>query len=369
MFVWLLLLLSRPASAQSAPPESVDVSAGWSALAAGNVEAAASIADAAFVQYPNSLSVAALLVPVEIERGGAVGGLSAYERWLGAKSIDEPHLLRVVASGFLREAARSQVGIEARRLAYQALGEEGDVAFLPPLGDAARANDMFALQVLGKRGNDQAVRNLITIFQSTPGDRGRAIAALGATGSPLAVQPLIAELSNATSTNRIAAAAALGALKAPEAAAPLRTMLMATGPFAERFAAASALFRLRDGAGSAFLRNLQASDSPMIRAQVLEAESSDPPADWQNAVRSLLGSSEAPVRLIAARLIAPYDSAAATATAQGMLDDANVADAEAARTVYAAFIATDFGSLRQLLHNGDALTRVNAAARVLQLTR
>src|SRR5262245_16015371 len=78
-------------------PESADVSAGWSALAGGDVATAATIADGALTRFPNSLAAGALLVASEVQRGGGSAGLAAYSKWLGSRAQDDPYLLRMVA--------------------------------------------------------------------------------------------------------------------------------------------------------------------------------------------------------------------------------------------------------------------------------
>jgi HEAT repeat protein len=362
-----MLSTTLPAQSPVVAPEAGDLRNGWTMLASGDLNGAAGIAASAVRKYPGNLAVGSLFVQVEILRGGAAAGLTAYEQWLGARSTDAPYLLRGVALGLLREAVRVTPPREAQQRALQALIADGDQAALASLGEIAN-DSVVGVQALGALGNEAALRTLVTALKNSQGgDRTRAINALAATKSPLAVQPIIEVLSDPMPSNQIAAATALGRLEAREAMAPLKA-LMQDPQFTVRFAVAGALFRLHDGQGSSFLWDLYTSPHALIRAQALEATATEPTPAWLSGVRQLLTDPDPQVRLLAARLEAPHDPAAAAAAVQDLLRDGNIAVVEAATTALAE-VATDFRSLRQLLRNGDLLIRVNAAARVLALTR
>lgn len=358
---------SPPATAAQA--EAAEISAGWTALAAGQIRNAINLASQAVARYPRSLAAAALLIQAQTAGDGAAAGLAAYDQWLGSRTVEDPYLLRIVALGMLREAARTPVTGNAQRKAIEALLAEGDQATLDDIRRNAQAGEPLAVEALGRTGDEPAVRTLITSLAGNPADRPRVVAALGATRSPLAVEPLIEVLSDPSPANQIAAADALGQMGARAAIPALRAQLSGGGPFAIRFAVGRALFRLNDPDGTALMRQLENSEAPMIRAQALEATSSQPDPSWVEAVRRLLTDPDPQVRLLAARLAAPHDPAGAGAAVRGLLTDGNLAIREAAMTTYSAAIASDFPSLRQLLWNTDALVRVHAAGRILELTR
>jgi HEAT repeat protein len=355
--------------AAAAPAEAADVAAGWAAVASGDLDRANVLAAAVVSRYPRSLPAANLFIQTQTLRAGAAAGLAAYEQWQGAKPSEAPYLLRVVALGLLREAVRGTPPGDPQQRAVRALTDEGDTATLAALAENSQPGNLIGLQIQGALGNEPAVRSLISSMRNIPGDRSRSLKALAATKSPLAVAPMLEVLTDPMMTNRIAAADALGDLGRPEAVERLRPLLKGEEQFAFRFAVARALFRLHDSAGTAFLRDLENSPHAMIRAQALEATSSAADATWVSSVRPLLSDSDPMVRLLAARLIAPYDGAAAIQAVQGLLNDGNIGVREAAAMAYADRIAADFPTLRLYLHNSSPVVRVNAAARILELTR
>ena len=360
--------LARAQSPTAGRDDVGDLASGWAAMAAGDANKAAALALAAVLRHPGNVALGTLLVQAETSRAGAVAGLSAYEQWLGNRATDDPYLIRSIAVDLLCEAVRVTPSGEPQRRAFDALVAEGDPAILASLGQAASPGSVIGADVLGALGDKAAVQTLIAALKDSSGNRTRAIIALAATKSPLAVRPLIDVLSDPLPANRIAAADALGRLEAPAAAAPLRE-LMKDRQIAVKVAAAGALFRLHDSDGTAFLWNMASSQHPMVQAQALEAMATDPSPAWLAAVRPLLTDPDPEVRLLGAKLIAPHDPAAANAAIQILLHDGNTAVVEAATNIYVERVVTDFPSLRRLLHSADLSTRVNAAVRVLALTR
>ena len=71
----------------------------------------------------------------------------------------------------------------------------------------------------------------------------------------------------------------------------------------------------------------------------------------------------------AARLLATQDPAAAQAVFERLATDPNLTIREDASRAAAATLPGDFTRLRALLRNTDRLTRVQAAGRILELTR
>ncbi|MEO7190771.1 MAG: HEAT repeat domain-containing protein [Vicinamibacterales bacterium] len=354
-----------------APPMSEELTvaaAGWAALGAGKAAEAAAIGAKGLDRYPRSATIASLLVSVEAERGNAAAALAAYERWLGSSSLEDPYLLRPVALALLREMTASTVPPEVRRAAFRALADAGDVAALAELGQRSTAGGLIELEVLAARGSEPAIRSLIASVKAMPGDKGRLISALVDTRSQLAVAPLTDLLKDPNPDNRAAAADGLGRLGATGAATALRPLLN-DAQFSVKFATARALYRLHDYSGVSLLQTLQTSEAPLLRVQALEAMSSEVGPPWIDAVRVLLSDADPQVRLLAARLIAPYDSGAASAAFNALMTDSNIAIQEAAGRVYVEQVVTDVAAMRRYFRSGDPLTRVTSANRLLELTR
>jgi len=367
----LLLMWPGEVTAQvpaAPPPEAPEISAGWFALASGQVGEAARVAATAVSRHPRSVAAITLLVHVELVRAGAQGGLVAYESWLAGRPLESPYLVRQIALAFLTETVRTQAGSEAGRRALRALDASGETPTLDALQSAMAARPSVDLATRAALGNEAAVGELVTALDDTLGDKTRTIVALRDAGGEAAVRAIQQVLSDPLPSNRMAAADALGTMGATSSIDALREVLR-DEQFAPRFAAARALFRLGDMTGLPLIQELQVSEHATLRAEALDAMSTDPHAGWQSAVRQLLSDADPLVRLRAARLIAPYDPAAAESTVQGLLADDNLAIRQAAGQAYAESIVTDFAVLRQYLHDPDPLVRVTGATRVLELTR
>ncbi len=95
----------------------------------------------------------------------------------------------------------------------------------------------------------------------------------------------------------------------------------------------------------------------------------NPDLSWQALVRSLTEDPDPVVRLDAARLIAPYDQPLAKRVLDGLMADGNLGIREAAAEVMVDRVAADVATLRKLLRSGDSRIRVQAAGRILELTR
>jgi len=149
----------------------------------------------------------------------------------------------------------------------------------------------------------------------------------------------------------------------------LRTLLSDSSAFV-RTHAARALFRLGDMSGLPLLQQLAAGDIPSGRIAAAEAMSTSPDPTWMSLVRDLTSSPEPEIRVQAARLLAPHDPESAKRVLEAASADPNIAIREmATRALPEVLTASDLTALRQLLHGGDALARVQAAARILTLTR
>lgn len=358
------------ASAQTADPkESALLAQGWSRLAAGAPREAAAEARLVLNSFPHSNAALALLIDAESQVSGVVGGLNAYEQWLGTRRLDDGFALRRIARLVLAALASEQAPLGSVRLAAMtALAEDGDVFWREQLAKLAFAGSFGETRALAQLSDERAVNILISQLNSSLGNRAHVIAALAESRSALPVPALRGLLKDENDTNRAAAADALGQLGAYEAIPELRSLL--DDPvFAVRLASAGALQRLNDGAGLVFLQQTAASEHAAIRMAAAKAHGPTDAPWWQQLVRSLLVEQDPVVRLEAAKLIAPYDNSLARGVLDGLLADGNIAVREMAGQILAEVVATDFRTLRALLRNPDTRVQVQAASRILELTR
>ena len=365
-------LLSAHGSAQqkALPPAAIPqmegavLAEGWTSLAAGKYEDAARVAARALNQYPRNVSALALMVEADIARGGALRALQAYESWLGARTVEEPGVLRRVARAYLYEWSRQVADKAARASALEALAEDGDAdaaALLAVPGDvdASRA---------APKASDADVDRLAAQIAASSSLKLREIAKLGDSANPRAVVPLVAVLSDPEPQNRAAAAEALGRLGGTQAAAALRPLV--NDPHGVvRVAAAGALYRIGDSSGATILQQLAASDQASMRRTAAQLMASQPDESWKALVRSLAADPDTTIQLDAARMLAPHDPEAARAVFERLMTDQNVAIREEASVAFAEAPISDFATLRRLLRSPPGRAKVRAAARILTLTR
>lgn len=350
------------------PPEAAQIAQGWTRLAQGDSAGAATIASGLLAQYPGNVSVLALAIEADVMRAGSMAALDTYERWLGARKLDDGYALRRVARAALREAVFSHSAGAARIMGLKALAADGDPESRAELEKAAFGGNAQEAMILASTGDVRAVNILIAELNTAKGNKDRQIAALGESRSNLAVKALIALLADPNDINRAAAAEALGKLGSTQAINPLKPLLNDKF-FPVHLKAAGALYRLGDMSGIAFLTELQGSEHAGLRLAALEEMSSNPDAAWQNLARSLTQDRQPEIRARAAQLIAPYDPDLAKATLEVVLADENAAVRELAANVYAQRVAGDFATLRRFLRSTDPLIRAEAASRILELTR
>ena len=365
----LSVALAVPLAAQPSVDEARVLAQGWGLLAKGDAAGAGVIAWQGLGRHPNSVALLALAVDADLTAGGWQRGLETYEKWLGSKRLDNAHVLRQIARGALVEVAGAKGNAIARIEALSALASDGDRDAAATLEAASNARSFAEGRALAETGNEQAIRILIAQLEKTPGSaRTSIIDALGRSNSRLPVPQLRALLSDPNDLTRASAADALGRLDAT-AAIPQMQQLLKDPVFAVRLKAAGALLRLNDSSGMSLLMDTAASEHAAIRVAAAKELAPQPDASWQALVRSLTADSDPSVRLEAAKLIAPYDPQLASSVLDELMRHENIAVREAASTVVAEQVATDFGTLRRMLHAGDPLTRVKAAGRILELTR
>lgn len=368
-----LCVAALPAAATSqdqapARAEAALLAEGWARLARGDAAGAAVIASQALAREPLSAAALVLAVDADLARGGASAALNTYERWLGARRLDDAYALRRVARALLLESSRKQPSATARLEALRALAADGDPDAAATLEQAAFSGSFADTRALALAGDERAVNLLIGQLGSIPGSKSPIISALGDTGSKLAVPHLTALLADPDDLNRAAAADALGRLGATEAIPQLKPLLKDSF-FSVRLKAAGALYRLNDSSGLPLLTDLTQDEHAAIRVAAARELASQPDAPWQSLVRSLANDPDPVVRLEAAKLIAPYDQPLAKTVLDGLMRDSNVGIREAASSVLVERVAADFATLRALLRSNDVAVRVKAAGRILELTR
>jgi hypothetical protein len=364
------IALGGTVAAQQRPPspEAAALASGWGLLARGEAAGAASVAVQQLTRDPHSAAALVLLVDAEIARSGPSAALDAYDRWIGRRRLDDAHVLRRIARALLQEIAVKQANSKARVAALSALAADGDREAAARLEEASAAAQFAETRSLAAMGNERAVDRLLSQLAAMPGSKTALIDALGDSGSRKAVPPLRALLKDPNDTNRAAAADALGRLAAADAIQDLRPLLN-DASFPVKVKAAGALLKLNDSSGIGFLNELAGSEHAAIRLVAARELAPQPDASWQNLVRSLATDTDPVVRLGAARLIAPYDRTLAESVIQELMRSDNVGVREAASDALVEGVASDFKTLRGLLHATDPLVQIKAADRILEITR
>ena len=356
-----LLASGSTAAAQGARPagESAGLAQGWTMVSKGQTEAAATLAADLLERYPRSSAVLALAIDAAMARAGSTAGLDVYERWLANRSAEDGFTLRRVAAAHLREAARDDRLKLVKFRAAEALAADGDQEFAAAMGRNA-----------GGQGpaDDPAIDSLLSALSSPMPNKAAVIAGLTQTASPRATAPLIGLLGDPDPVTRAAAADALGTLGATAAIPQLKTLL--NDPvFPVHLSAAAALLALKDTTGLPWLRQLQSSEHAGVRLAAVQASRTQPDQVWLDTVRALSAEADPEIRRPAAVLLAPHDPAAARAILEPMLADPNPAQREAAAASFLGDVVSDFPTLRKSLRDPDPGTRVQAASRILRLTR
>jgi HEAT repeat protein len=351
--------------------EATTIAQGWALLAQGLVDEAATRAAKAMAASPRSPAALVLMVEVDIARRGAQAGLSRYEVWLGQRTLEEPAVLRRIATALLREAAAQSESSTARLEALQALAADGDPASAAALAGAVKTAGMAERRVLASMGNEAAVGALIADLKSGNGNAMTIIEALAKSGSKSAIAPLTDRLQHASPEIRGAAVEGLGKLGAALGSSDLivRIKPLLSDPTSYvRVKAAGALYGLNDTSGLQVLQELIQAEPAASRLIALQAMASRPDASWLDDVKRLTSVPEPEIRVGAARLLAPHDPELARKVLEGATQDPNPAIRELAAETVGAVEASDFPTLRQLMKSNNRVIGVRASARVLELT-
>ena len=352
---------------RAADAQTVAIARGWSALAKGELAPAAAAAQEAVSASPRSVAALALLVEVDIARAGALAALDDYERWMGAKRVDPPYVLRRIALAYLQSGAREPKLGPARTDALRALVNEGDPEAIASVTEQGAKAGPAELEMMAAKGDQRSVHELIELLRVQP-SRMTTINALVNSGSQLAVQPLMGILSSPRDEERAAAAEGLAKLGAQQALERIKPLLQ-DASFTVRVAAAAALYRLGDNSGAPLLEEMLTSEHAGLRLSAAQGLSVRPGGSWLDVARVLTGDPDEAVRLGAARLVAPYDRELAERTLTQLQQSGNLAIREEAGRAIVERVANDFGTLRRMLRSADPGTAVRAAGRILELTR
>lgn len=362
------LVAATPLYAATAAQTTTAMSDGWAALASGDLAGAARAAQRAMSESPRSVAAGALAVEVDIARGGNIAGLDIYERWLAGRKVEAPYLLRRIAQARLRTVSASRTRQPAETESLAALAADGEQDAAAELARRATAGNLADATVLASMGDPRGVDVLIRQLATPAGGKLGAINALAESGSKRAIAALVPFLSDAREEYRSAAADALGRLGAAQAIAQIKPLL--NDPVVPvRLGAAGALYRLQDYSGVNMLDGMLTSEHATVRLSAAQMMAGTPTPTWQSVVRTLANEPDETVQLGAARLIAPYDLQLAASVLERLGQSENPTVREEAGRAFVRGVAGDFSALRRYLRNGDTLTSVRAATRILELTR
>ena len=351
------------------PAEATELTNGWARLAEGNAEQAAVRADRVLATNPRSVAAFVLGVEAELARGAPGAALSRYERWIGARLLEEPSVVRRIASGVLRDLTGAKQPAGVRLEALRALAEDGDGAAAAALTQGVKASGVAEARVLAATGNERAVTVLIADLKQSGGRSMTSIEALGASGSKLAVAPLSEYLQHGYPEIRGAAVEGLGKLGAKHNVTGRIKPLLSDPISFVRVKAAAALFALGDVSGLGILQELASQEAAVSRLMAAQAMASQPGPEWQEQVRRLTAASEPQVRVGAARLLVPHQPELARSILEHAMNDPNPAIRDMASESFVDVVPADLRVLRHLLKSPNSHARARAASRILALLR
>ena len=351
--------------AAARPSDAATLATGWTALAGGQLDAAARAAGQVLARAPWNHAAMALRIEA-LSAADPLRGLDAYEKWLASRPREDAGLLEPAPRAMLRQIAAGDSDL--RREALRLLAAAG-VSL--PAGTADPGDQLAADGAQAKNGDPAARKRLETAVAEGTVDPGLLADTLESAG-PVGTPMLMTMLTKPAGPARAAAAAVLGRRKAEEAKPELRKLMMDPDPFV-RSTAAVALARMGDDQAMTVIEGMLQSPVPDLKIMAAEAFNGQPGA-WVSVIRPLLENRDGVTRLQAARVIAPVDPEAARRTLQEAAGDTNpVIRAEATRIMadVASTVpdAADLPQARRLLRDRDPAVRLQAAAVLLAAAR
>jgi HEAT repeat protein len=378
--VLAFLSVARPLVAVQAPPKvtlppaaiSIDEAAAlaqfWRAIAEKKSAEIVLQSRQLLERYPRSAAVLATAIEAEIAANGATTALSQYERWLGARTTEEPGVVRRIARAVLYEFGRQTADGAARSDALVILARDGDAAAQAVILNNAASGQSAGLRDAVRLGESQAISRVSARLKSPGADKLRDIQLLGESGSPLAGSALAPLLKDPDQQVRSNAAIALGRTGSRSAMTALEAALKDDVGIV-RAEAAGALYRMGSNAGIGILEEYAQSEAPGLRKWAAKVFSARPDGRFLELARGLLTAPDPVDRLDAAELLAPHDPQSARPVLEQLAGDANLAIREATELVRAELVSTSMAELRNLLRSSNSVARVRASGRILALTR
>lgn len=362
------VIFSATAWAQSPRPASDAqiLSRGWTAIAAGRLDEAVTLADGILKRKPRSHAALALKIEALSAGTQPIVALDAYEEWLpgAGRRVDDRGLLEVVAAGLLRTLSTDADPV-IRSKALQALAASGDSAATDALRKRSGEGDQTATVALVSRGDSSAITAMLALVESGTGrDLSAAIDALAEHGG-ISPTVIAAIMKNRVPMNRAAAARALGRSSDVNGAQLLEELSRDPDPVVRRSVTLARAVR-GDAKALADAREMLASEVPELRVFAAEALATTLPTESEQAVRPLLANRDGLIRFKAAAIVGRTDPAAVQSVFMEGLGDQNPLIQQEAARLATETLPGDIVLLRQLLRHADRSIVVNAASAIVR---
>jgi HEAT repeat protein len=359
----------RPQSAASKDADLAAIVTGWSAVEAGQYDAAVKAADAVLQRRPWDTAAHVLRIHA-LAKASPDRGHEAYERWLKAGRAEDAAMLEPVTIAVLQKIAAG-TRPDLRTAALRAL-LFARVAGAREALEASKSDEEARVELdvdAARRGDAAAIERLSRLASGGGSPSvARSLVELGASGEP----GLLLLAKSANPPTRAAAVDALGGVKSAAARDAVSQLQQDPDP-AVRIACTIALARMGDTGALATVDQMLASGVPdvqIIASRAFEGR----PGPWVAVIRPLLDNKDGLTRLEAAQAIAPVDPDAARRVLGTALADPNpVVRYESAKTMEETpalrLTAGDITALRQRLRDADPAVRLAAAGTLLRLAR
>jgi HEAT repeat protein len=361
------------AAATSAAPRSdaAALAAGWTAAAAGRVDAAVKEADTILQRRPWDRAALTLKIGA-LAAATPLRALDAYEQWIAAGHTDDAALLEPVAIGILQEIANGS-GAEFKRPALHALaaarvaGAQQALDALPASADAQMDSDVEK----GRAGDAAAVQRLTAQASTASGGTPTVARALGEIGTG-GESGLLLLVKAQNPQTRAAAAEGLGGIDSDSARAALKALGQDADPMV-RVAATISLAQLGESSALSSVERMLANNVPDMQLAAARAWKGKP-GPWVAVVKALLDNPDGLTKIEAAQAIAPVDPDAASRVLDGALSDPNPVIRYAAASAIderleGRFAGGNLATLRQRLRDRDTAVRFTVAKLLLRLAQ